>query len=78
MSPFGLDLTARPNSAANCHSNGRTGTSGSFHEGETAIGRAMEDELRREDVWRLEDERWDKDERREGERWGKNERREDE
>ena len=32
MSPFGLDPAARPNSATNRHSNGRTGTPGSFYE----------------------------------------------
>ena len=57
MSLFGLDLAARPNSATNRHSNGYTGTPGSFHEGGAVIGRTMEDELRREDVWRFEDER---------------------
>ena len=77
VSPFNLDPAAHPNSAANRDSNCRTDTSGFFHVGGSAIGRAMEDELRRENVWRLEGERWGRDERREDERGGKDERRED-
>ena len=68
MSPFGLDPVAHPKSAANRHSNGRTGIPGSFDEGGGEIGRAMEDELRREGVWRWKGDRWGRDKQREDKR----------